>query len=100
MKRSYRYEQGFTYELHVRGVADEQRAAFVEKRAPVVGHEGEGDGGSAAEGRTAMADKRTTVDEMVAELRSGHDRRLRRLGFAPQAHGGGAGHLPLRPRAT
>ena len=25
VKRSYRYEQGFTYELHVRGVADEQR---------------------------------------------------------------------------
>jgi enoyl-CoA hydratase len=32
VKRSYRYEQGFTYELHVAGVADEQRAAFVEKR--------------------------------------------------------------------
>jgi enoyl-CoA hydratase/carnithine racemase len=32
VKRSYRYEQGFTYELHVRGVADEQRAAFVDKR--------------------------------------------------------------------
>jgi len=32
VKRSYRYEQGFTYELHVLGVADEQRAAFVEKR--------------------------------------------------------------------
>ncbi len=31
-KRSYRFEQGFTYELHVRGVADEQRAAFVENR--------------------------------------------------------------------
>ena len=47
VKRSYRFEQGFTYELHVRGVADEQRAAFVEKRAPVVGSEGERDGGSA-----------------------------------------------------
>ncbi|HLI72418.1 MAG TPA: enoyl-CoA hydratase family protein [Acidimicrobiales bacterium] len=32
VKRSYRYEQGFTYELHVSGVADEQRRAFVEKR--------------------------------------------------------------------
>jgi enoyl-CoA hydratase len=32
VKRSYRMEQGFTYELHVRGVADEQRQAFVEKR--------------------------------------------------------------------
>jgi enoyl-CoA hydratase len=31
--RSYRFEQGFTYELHVSGVADEHRAAFVEKRA-------------------------------------------------------------------
>ena len=32
VRRSYRMEQGFTYELHVAGVADEQRAAFVEKR--------------------------------------------------------------------
>jgi enoyl-CoA hydratase len=32
VKASYRFEQGFTYELHVAGVADEQRAAFVEKR--------------------------------------------------------------------
>ena len=34
VKRSYRFEQGFTYELHVRGVADEQRSAFLEKRPP------------------------------------------------------------------
>ncbi len=32
VKRSYRFEQGFTFELQVAGVADEQRAAFVEKR--------------------------------------------------------------------
>jgi enoyl-CoA hydratase len=32
VRSSYRYEQGFTYELHVAGVAEEQRAAFVEKR--------------------------------------------------------------------
>jgi len=32
VKRSYRFEQGFTYELHVRGVAGEQRQAFVDKR--------------------------------------------------------------------
>lgn len=32
VRASYRYEQGFTYELHVAGVADEQRAAFVDKR--------------------------------------------------------------------
>ena len=30
--RSYRFEQGFTYEIHVAGVADEHRAAFVERR--------------------------------------------------------------------
>jgi enoyl-CoA hydratase len=33
VRKSYRYEQGFTYELHVAGVADEARDAFVEKRA-------------------------------------------------------------------
>jgi enoyl-CoA hydratase len=32
VRKSYRYEQGFTYELHVTGVADEARKAFVEKR--------------------------------------------------------------------
>ena len=31
--RSYRYEQGFTFELNLAGVADEARGAFVEKRA-------------------------------------------------------------------
>ncbi|MDB4966683.1 MAG: Enoyl-CoA hydratase/isomerase [Myxococcales bacterium] len=32
VKKSYRFEQGFTYELHLTGVADEARKAFVEKR--------------------------------------------------------------------
>ncbi len=32
VKSSYRFEQGFTYELHVAGVAQEQRSAFVEGR--------------------------------------------------------------------
>jgi len=32
VKRSYRFEQGLTYELTLRGVADEARTAFVEKR--------------------------------------------------------------------
>ena len=32
MKRSYRFEQGFTFELNLSGVADEPRDAFVEKR--------------------------------------------------------------------
>jgi enoyl-CoA hydratase len=32
VKRSYRYEQGFTFELNLAGVADEARDAFVDKR--------------------------------------------------------------------
>jgi enoyl-CoA hydratase len=32
VKRSYRYEQGFTFELNLSGVSSEARAAFVEKR--------------------------------------------------------------------
>jgi enoyl-CoA hydratase len=33
VKRSYRFEQGFTFELNLDGVADEHRAAFVDQRA-------------------------------------------------------------------
>jgi enoyl-CoA hydratase len=33
VKRSYRFEQGFTFELNLAGVADEAREAFVEKRS-------------------------------------------------------------------
>ena len=33
VKRSYRFEQGFTFELNLSGVADEARDAFVAKRA-------------------------------------------------------------------
>jgi enoyl-CoA hydratase len=32
VKRSYRYEQGYTFELNLSGVADEARDAFVDKR--------------------------------------------------------------------
>jgi enoyl-CoA hydratase len=32
VKRSYRFEQGFTFELNLSGVSDEARQAFVEKR--------------------------------------------------------------------
>jgi enoyl-CoA hydratase len=32
VRRSYRYEQGYTFELNLSGVSDEARAAFVEKR--------------------------------------------------------------------
>ncbi len=32
--RSYRYEQGFTFELNLLGIADEHRNAFVQRRSP------------------------------------------------------------------
>ena len=32
VKKSYRFEQGYTFELNLSGVADEARDAFVEKR--------------------------------------------------------------------
>ncbi len=32
VNRSYRFEQGFTFELNLTGVSDEARDAFVEKR--------------------------------------------------------------------
>jgi enoyl-CoA hydratase len=34
VKRSYRFEQGFTFELNLAGVSDEARQAFIEKRDP------------------------------------------------------------------
>jgi len=34
VKKSYRFEQGFTFELNLSGVSDEARKAFVEKRDP------------------------------------------------------------------
>ena len=32
VKRSYRFEQGFTFELNLSGVSDEARDAFVDKK--------------------------------------------------------------------
>jgi enoyl-CoA hydratase len=34
VKKSYRFEQGYTFELNLSGVADEARDAFVDKRDP------------------------------------------------------------------
>ncbi len=90
--RSYRFEQGFTYELHVAGVADEQRAAFVEKR--------EADTADESEPAACMADKRMTLDELVGELRSGMTIGDRRMGVAAQAHGRGPGHPALGTSPT
>ena len=42
VKRSYRFEQGFTFELNLSGVADEARDAFVEKRDPGFGRSTDG----------------------------------------------------------
>jgi enoyl-CoA hydratase len=32
VKRSYRFEQGFTFELNLSDVSDEARQAFIDKR--------------------------------------------------------------------
>jgi enoyl-CoA hydratase len=40
VKRSYRFEQGFTFELNLSGVSDEARQAFVDKRDADFGGEG------------------------------------------------------------
>ena len=85
MKRSYRFEQGFTYELHVRGVADEQRAAFVEKRDDL-----DTSRVSRRSGDERQAGPAPRRDGGRAPL--GDDHRHRRLGLAAQAHGGGPGH--------
>ena len=37
VKRSYRFEQGFTFELNLWGDSDELRQAFVEKRDAELG---------------------------------------------------------------
>jgi enoyl-CoA hydratase len=39
VKRSYRFEQGFTFELNLWGDSDELRQAFVDKRDADVGRE-------------------------------------------------------------
>ena len=52
---SYRMEQGFTFELNLAGVADEHRDAFA----------------GTEQGRETMTDKRTSLDDAVAQLRSG-----------------------------
>ena len=60
VKRSYRFEQGFTFELNLSGVSDELRDAFVDKRdADIVAR------------RSSVTDKRMTEDDVVAELRDG-----------------------------
>ena len=62
VNKSYRFEQGFTFELNLSGVSDEARRAFVEKRRePAPG----------AREVIAMIDKRMTEAEVVAELRDG-----------------------------
>jgi enoyl-CoA hydratase len=34
VRRSYRYEQGFTFELNLTGVADEARQEFIDRKRP------------------------------------------------------------------
>ena len=72
VKRSYRYEQGFTFELNLTGVSAAARAGV--------------------RGRPAVSAAVMRPDAIVGELRSGHDHRDRRLGIAAQADGAGPGH--------
>lgn len=44
VKRSYRFEQGFTFELNLWGDSDELRQAFVDKRDAVLDHRPDGGG--------------------------------------------------------
>ena len=85
VNKSYRFEQGFTLELNLAGVADELRDDFA----------------GTEQGPTAVTkgprDKRMTIDEVVAELEDGMTHRHRRLGTAAQADGAGPRDPPLRP---
>ena len=69
VKRSYRYEQGFTFELNLSGVADEHRDAFVAGRDTDTRSERQ----DHHRGRGRRRDPRR------------HDDRHRRLGLSPQA---------------
>ena len=60
VKRSYRFEQGFTFELNLSGVSDQLRDDFA------------GTDKASAPGSTRVtADKRITEDEAIATLRDG-----------------------------
>jgi enoyl-CoA hydratase len=59
VKRSYRYEQGFTYELTLAGVGAEARAAFVERTGGAAPRPTGEAGGAPTPGRlAALVDKR------------------------------------------
>ena len=61
VKRSYRYEQGFTFELNLAGAGDRARQAFVDGSTP----------GRGAAGLGSRTSEALTPDEVVAELRDG-----------------------------
>ncbi len=63
VNKSYRFEQGFTMELNLAGVADELRDGFA-------GTDKAGKGRPVSPGQ-GPRDKRMTIDEVVAELRDG-----------------------------
>ena len=61
VKRSYRFEQGFTFELNLSGVSDELRDAFVDKRDA-----------DTSDSTGAASDRQADDEEdVVAELRDG-----------------------------
>ncbi len=85
VKRSYRFEQGFTFELNLSGVADEHRDAFVDQARTT-------------DYRRDVSDKRMTEDGRRRRLRDGHDDRHRRVGQPAQADVDRAGDPAQRPR--
>ena len=84
VNRSYRFEQGFTFELNLSGVGDELRDDFA----------GTEKGEAGEQGTTRQADDHRRGGRRAARR---HDHRHRRLGLAPQADGAGAGDPALRP---
>ncbi len=98
VKRSYRYEQGFTYELNLAGAGD-RATAGVRGRAAVMGQrQSMGPRGTWPRGRgkgavdRGGAGERPGADAGRGGRRAARrdDDRDRRLGIAPQADGAGA----------
>ena len=82
VNRSYRFEQGFTMELNLAGVADEHRDAFA---------------GTDKGSRSEHAQQGDVRRGRRRPDQGRDDRRHRRLGLAAQADGAGAGDPAQRP---
>ena len=86
VNKSYRFEQGFTFELNLSGVSDELRDAFVDEQSVK---------GASDQGTPRQADDHRRGGR---HARRRHHPRHRRLGSAAQADGAGPRDPPLRPQ--